>query len=254
MDAPTVTLVGVPGVPLVQPGDDLPALVVEVLRSAALEPQAGDVVIVTSKIVSKAEGCRVDLRTVEPSPRALELAELTEKDPQLVELVLRESTEVVRAAPHTLLVRHRLGFMSANAAIDRSNADGSDHTALLMPLDPDASARRIGDALEAAFGGGIGVVITDTHGRPFRRGNLGVAVAVAGFEGVVDMSGSHDLFGRELKATVVALADELAAAAALVSGETSEGIPIVLVRGVALTPGDRAAEELLIPAERDLFR
>ena len=254
MDAPTVTLVGVPGVPLVQPGDDLPALVVEVLRTAALEPQAGDVVIVTSKIVSKAEGCTVDLRTIEPSARAVELAELTEKDPQLVELVLRESTEVVRAVPHTLLVRHRLGFMSANAAIDRSNADGSDDTALLMPLDPDASARRIGDALEAAFGTGIGVVITDTHGRPFRRGNLGVAVAVAGFEGVVDMSGSHDLFGRELKATVVALADELAAAAALVSGETSEGIPIVLVRGVALTPGDSPTRDLLIPAERDLFR
>ncbi len=232
MDAPTVTLVGVPGVPMVQPGDDLPAMVVDVLAKAGLEPQAGDVVVITSKIVSKAEGCTVDLRTVAPSARARELAELTEKDPQLVELILRESTEIVRAVPNTLLVRHRLGFMSANAAIDRSNADGSEFTALLMPLDPDASARHIHGALEAAFGDGIGVVITDTHGRPFRRGNIGVAVGIAGFEGLVDMSGAHDLFGRELKATIVPLADELAAAAALVSGETSEGLPIVLVRGV----------------------
>ena len=143
----------------------------------------------------------------------------------------------MRSVPGVLLVRHRLGFMSANAAIDRSNADGTEHTALLMPLDPDASARRIHEAIEGAFGPGIGVVITDTHGRPFRRGNIGVAVGIAGFEGLVDMSGAHDLFGRELKATVVPLADELAAAAALVSGETSEGLPIVLVRGVTLTPG-----------------
>ena len=193
MDAPSVSLFGVPGVPMVQPGDDLPALVVDVLSKAALVPRAGDVVVITSKIVSKAEGCTVDLRTVEPSARAKELAELTEKDPQLVELILQESTEVVRAVPNTLLVRHRLGFMSANAAIDRSNADGSDYTALLMPLDPDASARHIKDALEDAFGGGIGVVITDTHGRPFRRGNIGVAVGIAGFEGLVDMSGARPL-------------------------------------------------------------
>lgn len=239
---------------MVQPGDDLPALVVDVLSKAALAPRAGDVVVITSKIVSKAEGCTIDLRTVAPSARAKELAEVTEKDPQLVELILQESTEVVRAVPNTLLVRHRLGFMSANAAIDRSNADGSEHTALLMPLDPDASARRIKDALEDAFGGGIGVVITDTHGRPFRRGNIGVAVGIAGFEGLVDMSGARDLFGRELKATIVPLADELAAAAALVSGETSEGLPIVLVRGLTLTPGDRGSEDLLFEADRDLFR
>ena len=254
MDAPTVSLVGVPGVPMVQPGDDLPNLVVEVLSKAGLGLKAGDVVVITSKIVSKAEGCTVDLRTVEPSARARELAALTEKDPELVELILQESTEIVRAVPNTLLVRHRLGFMSANAAIDRSNADGSDYTALLMPLDPDASARHIKDALDRAFGSGIGVVITDTHGRPFRRGNIGVAVGIAGFEGLVDMSGTHDLFGRELKATIVPLADELAAAAALVSGETSEGLPIVVVRGLTLTPGDRGSKDLLFEADRDLFR
>jgi coenzyme F420-0:L-glutamate ligase/coenzyme F420-1:gamma-L-glutamate ligase len=144
--------------------------------------------------------------------------------------------------------------MSANAAIDRSNADGSEHTALLMPEDPDASAARIKAALDAAYDTGVGVLITDTHGRPFRRGNIGVAVGVAGFAAVVDRIGDHDLFGRELKATLIPLADELAAAAALVSGETDEGLPIVLVRGVALEPSDTGAAELLFPAERDLFR
>ncbi|HEY7107657.1 MAG TPA: coenzyme F420-0:L-glutamate ligase [Acidimicrobiia bacterium] len=253
-DRTTVTLVGLPGVPLVEPGDDLAAIVVEAVGRAGTTPRPDDVVVVTSKIVSKAEGRVVDLRTVEPSARARELAAVTEKEPELVELVLRESTGVVRAVPGVLLVYHRLGFMSANAAIDRSNTDGSEHTALLMPFDPDASAARIRDALEAAYGPGIGVLVTDTHGRPFRRGNIGVAVGIAGFEGVVDRIGDHDLFGRELKATVVPLADEIAAAAALVSGETDEGLPIVLVRGLTLRPGERGAGDLLFPPERNLFR
>jgi coenzyme F420-0:L-glutamate ligase / coenzyme F420-1:gamma-L-glutamate ligase len=253
MEPTAVTLIGVPGVPLVQPGDDLPDLVTDALVRAALPPAAGDVVAVTSKIVSKAEGRIVDLRTVHPSERARELAATTEKEPELVELILRESTQVVRAVPGLLLVRHRLGFVSANAAIDRSNADGSDHTALLMPLDPDASAAAIKDALDGAFGSGIGVVVTDTHGRPFRRGSIGVAIGIAGFEPIVDMVGSHDLFGRELQATIVPLADEIAAASALVSGETSEGLPLVLVRGLSIRGTEGNSSELLFPRERDLF-
>jgi len=213
----------------------------------------GDVVVVTSKIVSKAEGRIVDLRSVQPSERARDLAAVTDKEPELVELILQESTDVVRAVPGVLLVRHRLGFVSANGAIDRSNADGTEHTALLMPLDPDASAARIHSALRERFGDGIGVLVTDTHGRPFRKGNIGVAVGIAGFEGIVDLIGTHDLFGRELKATIVPLADEIAAAAALVSGETSEGIPIVVVSGVDLRPGDAGSADLLFPRDRDLF-
>jgi coenzyme F420-0:L-glutamate ligase/coenzyme F420-1:gamma-L-glutamate ligase len=209
--------------------------------------------VVTSKIVSKAEGRIVDLRTVEPSDRARELAAATEKEPELVELILQESTEVVRAVPGVMLVRHRLGFVSANGAIDRSNADGTEHTALLMPIDPDASAARIHAGLRARFGDGIGVLVTDTHGRPFRRGNIGVAVGIAGFGGILDLVGTHDLFGRELRATVVPIADEIAAAAALVSGETSEGLPIVLVRGLALRAGDAGSADLLFPRDRDLF-
>jgi coenzyme F420-0:L-glutamate ligase/coenzyme F420-1:gamma-L-glutamate ligase len=238
---------------MVQPGDDLPALVVDTCRQSGLEPVAGDVVVVTSKIVSKAEGQVVDLRTVEPSERAHELAATTEKEPELVELILRESTDIVRAVPGVLLVRHRLGFMSANAAIDRSNADGTEHTALLMPREPDASAAALKAALDAAFAGPIGVVVTDTHGRPFRRGNIGVAVGVAGFEAVIDMVGSRDLFGRELKATIVPIADEIAAASALVSGETSEGLPVVLVRGLSLPAATGSSHDLLFPRDRDLF-
>jgi coenzyme F420-0:L-glutamate ligase/coenzyme F420-1:gamma-L-glutamate ligase len=248
-----VSLLGVPGIGMVQPGDDLPALLVEALRAAGLIPGVGDALVVTSKIISKAEGCVVDLRTVDPSPEARELAARTDKEPELVELVLRESTGVVRAVPGVLIVRHRLGFTSANAAIDRSNLDAGEYTALLMPADPDASAQRIHDALRDAFGISIAVVVSDTHGRPWRRGNTGVAVGVAGIEPVVDLAGTVDLFGRELKATMIPVADQLAGAAALVSGEADEGLPVVLVRGMGLQPGVGSSADLTYPAETDLF-
>lgn len=250
---PTVTLLGVPGIPMVQAGDDVGGLLVAAIRRAGIDVRGGDVVVVTSKILSKAEDRAVDLRTVTPRAEAIELAARTDKEPELVELVLRESTGVVRAEPGKLIVRHRLGFTSANAAIDRSNADGSEHTALLMPVDPDASATRVRDALVDAFGVDVAVVVSDTHGRPWRRGNVGVAVGVAGLAPVVDRAGSVDLFGRELKATLIPMADQLAGAAALVSGETDEGLPVVVVRGAAVTPGDGTSADLTYPPESDLF-
>ncbi len=195
------------------------------LRESGITPVAGDALVVTSKIVSKAEGRLVDLRSVVPSARAVELAAATDKEPELVELVLQESTGVVRAVPGVLIVRHRLGFTSASAAIDRSNADGSEHTALLMPVDPDASAAAVHSAVVGAFGVSIAIVLSDTHGRPWRRGNIGVAVGVAGLEPVVDLAGALDLFGRELKATVIPVADQLAGAAALVVGRDRRGTP-----------------------------
>jgi len=248
-----VTLVGVPGIPRVQPGDDLPSLIVAAMRDASITPLPGDALVVTSKIVSKAEGCIVDLRTVNPSPEAIALAARTDKEPELVELVLTESTGIVRAVPGVLIVRHRLGFTSANAAIDRSNADGSEHTALLMPLDPDASAARVRGAVVAAFGVDVAVVVSDTHGRPWRRGNVGVAVGVAGLTPLVDMVGAVDLFGRELKATLIPMADQLANAATLVSGETDEGLPVVLVSGMKLESGAGTSAELTYPFDTDLF-
>jgi coenzyme F420-0:L-glutamate ligase / coenzyme F420-1:gamma-L-glutamate ligase len=250
---PTVSLLGVPGIPLVHEGDDVGALLADALRAADLGLEPGDAVVVTSKVISKAEGRRVDLRTVEPSAAARDLAARTDKEPELVELVLQESTGIVRAVPGVLIVRHRLGFTSANAAIDRSNADGGEHTALLMPHDPDASAVRVRDALVAAFGLDVAVVVSDTHGRPWRRGNVGVAVGVAGLEPVVDKAGATDLFGRELKATMIPLADQLAGAAALVSGETDEGLPVVVVRGARVARGTGTSADLTYPPDSDLF-
>ncbi|MET0420761.1 MAG: coenzyme F420-0:L-glutamate ligase [Acidimicrobiia bacterium] len=253
MAAPTVSLMGIPGIPVVQPGDDVAALIIRSMRDADITPEIGDALVVTSKIVSKAEGCIVDLRSVTPSPRAIELAGLTEKEPEVVELVLQESTAIVRAVPGVLIVRHRLGFTSANAAIDRSNSDGGEHTALLMPKDPDASTTAIHAAIAEAFGVSIAVVLSDTHGRPWRRGNVGVAVGVAGMDPVIDKAGAVDLFGRELKATLIPMADQLAGAAALVSGETDEGLPVVLVRGLHLSPGSGSSADLIHPPDRDLF-
>jgi coenzyme F420-0:L-glutamate ligase/coenzyme F420-1:gamma-L-glutamate ligase len=250
---PTVTLLGVPGLPIVRSGDDVGALLVAALRAPGVGLEPGDAVVVTSKIVSKAEGRTVDLRTVVAGPEALDLAARTEKEPELVELVLRESTAVVRAVPGVLIVRHRLGFTSANAAIDRSNADGTEHTALLMPVDPDASARRVRATLAGAFGVDVVVVVSDTHGRPWRRGNVGVAVGVAGIEPLVDKAGAVDLFGRELKATMIPIADQLAGAAALVSGETDEGLPVVIVRGASISAGDGTSADLTYPPATDLF-
>lgn len=246
MAAPgAVSLIPVPGLPRVQPGDDLAALI-----AARVELEPGDVVVVASKVVSKSEGCIVDLAGLEPSSRANELASVTGKDPRLVELILRESTEVVRAVPGVLLVRHRLGFTSANGAIDASNVGLGDDTVLVLPDDPDASASRLREAL----GGDVGVVIADTHGRAFRRGNVGVAIGIAGVVGLDDQRGSVDLFGRVLEATVVPTADLLAAAAGLVSGEAAEGIPVVIVRGSGAlsTSGAKAGELLRLPDE-DLF-
>jgi len=233
-----VHFIALPNFPLVAPNDDLALLIQNCLHQAEYVPQNGDIFVVCSKIVSKAENRFVDLRTVTASPRALELAEKTHKDPRLVELVLQNSLSVSRAAPHVLLVRHYLGFTSANAGIDASNVgENMREFVLLLPRDPDASARHLREALQAAYGVEIGVIISDTHGRPFRLGNLGVAIGVAGVPALLDQRGEVDLFGRKLQATLTPLADEIAAAAGLVTGQAAEGQPVVLVRGVAWNDG-----------------
>lgn len=248
-----IALIPVTGIPAVQPGDDLAALLREALAADGIALEDGDVIVVASKIVSKAEGAVVSLATLEPSPRALELAEVTGKDPRIAELVLRESTEVVRTAPNVLIVRHRLGFTSANAAIDQSNVGLGDDAVLVLPDDPDASATRLRTALAAIAD--VGVVIADTHGRAFRRGNVGVAVGIAGVPSLEDRRGEHDLFGRVLEATFVPTADLLAGAAGLVTGEGDEGLPVVIVRGAGLRtmPTDTRAGDLLRDPAEDLF-
>jgi len=242
------------GVPLVRSGDDLATLVLDAVSADELALADGDVVVVTGKIVSKAEGCLVDLRTLTPSPRAERLAALTEKDPRLVELVLQECTDVVRAKPGVLLTRHKRGWISAMAGIDRSNVNGDEDHALVLPQDPDASAERLRSALRERAGADVAVVISDSHGRPFRIGNTGVAIGASGITAVRELEGTPDLFGRPLTAaSIVPVADLLASTAMLVSGEANEGVPLVLVRGLELAGTSTPASTLVRDAERDMF-
>jgi coenzyme F420-0:L-glutamate ligase / coenzyme F420-1:gamma-L-glutamate ligase len=254
--ASEVRIVALPDFPQVAAGDDLPALTLAALTRAELRLQSADVLIFAQKVVSKSEGRRVDLATVTPSERALELALTVQKDPRLVELVLRESQRIVRAAKDVLIVEHRLGLIMANAGIDQSNvADPADgEFALLLPEDPDASAARLRTRLGELTGSEPGVIISDSFGRPWRVGTVGVAIGCAGVASILDLRGKADLFGRPLRVTVVGHADELAAAASLLMGQADEGRPVVLVRGLVPSTPHRPAAALLRPPEQDLFR
>jgi coenzyme F420-0:L-glutamate ligase/coenzyme F420-1:gamma-L-glutamate ligase len=233
------------------------ALLLDALGRAGLALQDGDVLAIAQKIVSKAEGRQVRLAEVTPSARAVELAGQVGKDARLIELILRESVEVSRLRPGVIIVRHRLGFTSANAGIDRSNVQtesGEEEAVLLLPRDPDASAVALRDALRAATGATVGVVITDSHGRPFRLGTVGVAIGVAGLPALWDRRGEADLYGYRLQHTDVGLADEIAAAAGLLMGQAAEGLPAVLLRGLRLPPAEGRATDLVRPPELDLYR
>ncbi len=249
-------LTALPGLPLLQPGDDLAAILAAALEAPALRPQDGDILAVAQKVVSKAEGRYADLAKVEPSSQALGLAKTTGKDPRLVELVLRESRAVRRAAPNVLLVEHRLGFVHANAGIDRSNLEpGAPPTwVLLLPEDPDRSAAQLRERLQARFGCRLGVLINDSSGRAFRNGVAGIAIGCAGFAALDDRVGDLDLTGRPLEVTEVAVADELAAAASFLMGQGAQGRPAVLIRGAGLPAAEGRATALVRSQERDLFR
>lgn len=254
--APRLTLTALPGIPIVRPGDDLVRLILDGLAAADLRLEDGDVVVVTSKLLSRSEGRFADLREVEPSARAHEVAAKVRKDPRLVELILQESESISRMSPDVLVVRHRLGFTVANAGIDRSNVDPAsvdNEVVLLLPVAPDESAERIRQGLAEATGAAIGVVITDSHGRPFRMGTVGAAVGIAGMPALWDQRGRSDLFGRTLQITVTALGDQIAAAADLVAGQAGEGRPVVHVRGLSFPPADGRAQDLVRSREQDLY-
>jgi coenzyme F420-0:L-glutamate ligase / coenzyme F420-1:gamma-L-glutamate ligase len=250
--APLV-LTPLPGIPAIRAGDDLVGIALSGLVRAGERLQANDVLVFAQKIVSKAEGRTVDLMTVAPSARARELAQQTGKDARLVDLILQESTEVVRQRHDLLIVRHRLGFVLANAGIDASNVDGGG-SVLLLPLDPDASAARIRAAVQEHTGLDAGILIIDSLGRPWRMGTAGTAIGVSGLPGVIDLRGRPDLNGRPLQTTEIGFADELAAAASLVMGQAAEGTPIVLARGVPYARREGSARELLRAKDMDLFR
>jgi coenzyme F420-0:L-glutamate ligase/coenzyme F420-1:gamma-L-glutamate ligase len=253
-----LVLTALKDLPLVTAGDDLGSLIIGALQSNGLVLENADILVLGQKIVSKAEGRMVNLFGVDPGRRALAIARETQKDPRLIELVLRESARVLRMRPGVIIVEHRLGFVCANAGIDHSNVAGpedpSGEWVLLLPEDPDRSATRIRAELEAHSGKRLGVLINDSHGRAWRLGTVGVSIGVSGVPPLVDQRGWLDLFGYRLQATVVGAADELAAAASLVMGQAAEGTPVVHVRGFPFQFREGALDEILRPAEQDLFR
>jgi len=247
-----------PGIPLIRHGDNLADIVVSVLQENKIALENDDVLVFAQKIVSKAEGRAVNLMTVTPSQRAVDLAQQTDKDPRVVELILRESKEVLRTRVGTIIVEHRLGFVCANAGIDHSNVagegDGAEEWVLLLPVEPDQSAERIRKEIEFKMGKQVGILIIDSHGRAWRNGTVGIAVGIAGLPGLQDLRGKPDLFGFTLRITQVGVADELAAAASLMMGQAAEGTPVVHVRGFPYPLRESSLKELLRPKEQDLFR
>jgi coenzyme F420-0:L-glutamate ligase/coenzyme F420-1:gamma-L-glutamate ligase len=223
-----------------------------------MAPEDRDIFVLAQKIVSKTEGRAVNLATITPSQRAIDLARETQKDARTVELVLQESNEVLRTRPGTIVVEHRLGFVCANAGIDHSNVAGEgdrrEEWVLLLPVDPDGSAETIRQGLASRTGKQVGVLIIDSHGRAWRNGTVGVAIGIAGLPGLQDLRGAPDLFGFTLRITQVGVADELAAAASLVMGQAAEGTPVVHVRGFPYPLRAASLKELLRPKDQDLFR
>jgi coenzyme F420-0:L-glutamate ligase/coenzyme F420-1:gamma-L-glutamate ligase len=255
MNSPRFEVIGVPGLPMVQPGDDLVELICRGLEGIAERIETGDVVCVAQKIISKSEGRLVPLADVEPSDAARTLAVETDKDPRLVELILRESDEVLRKKPGVLIVRHRRGFVMANAGIDQSNVDHqAGEMALLLPEDPDASAEHLRMALSERTGAAIGVVITDSANRPWRMGTTSIAIGAAGITVLDDRRGGQDVYGRDLKVTMINNADALATAATMVLGETTEKIPVAIVRGLPMAGSGQNASIINRPLAEDLFR
>ncbi len=250
-----ISITPIGGIKLVEPGDDLASLLLGGLERSGLALEDGDIVGIAQKIVSKAEGRQVDLATVEAAEEARRLAAETDKDPRLVQLILDESTAVVRKKPGVLIVRHKLGLVGAHAGVDQSNVDHGDGAcALLLPEDPDASAARLRRALMVATGKRIGVLVTDSANRPWRLGTIGIAIGAAGMSVLDDQRGGNDLYGRELKVTLINRADSLASAATLAMGETTERTPAALIRGFAPEESAQSAADIPRPLEEDLFR
>ena len=249
-----VTITALDGLPRVRPGDNLAALLIEAL--APHKPARHDILVVAQKIVSKAEGRYVELNKVRPSSRAEELARTAHKDPRIMEILLAESDEVLRAKAHVVIAAHHLGLVIANGGIDQSNLEDGDDgkRVLLLPVDPDASAARLKEKLDVHFGVDLGVIVSDSAGRAWRNGTVGLAIGAAGIPSLIDWRGTPDLAKRKLEVTETGFADSVASAAVLVMGEAAEGTPAALVRGLDWTAAARPARALVRARAEDLFR
>lgn len=253
-----LTLIPLQNIPLIRQSDNLADILLSSLASTNIELQNDDILVLAQKIVSKAEGRMRNLAEVSPSPRAVELAQQTQKDARVVELMLEESNEILRTRIGAIIVEHRLGFVCANAGIDHSNVTGhgneKEEHVLLLPENPDESARRLREEIRRRTGINIGVMIIDSHGRAWRNGTVGICIGLSGIPAVMDERGWKDLFGYTLQVTVVGIADELAAAASLMMGQAAEGTPVVHVRGFPYPLGEGSLRELIRPKEQDMFR
>lgn len=254
----SLTITSLKEIPLIRRGDNLADIVLDSLIKTQIELQDNDILVFAQKIISKAEGRLVNLATVTPSPKAIELANQTEKDTRVVELILQESNEIVRIRVGAIIVEHKLGFVCANAGIDHSNVAGdgneNEEYVLLLPEDPDTSAKQIRDSIFQKTGKHIGVMIIDSHGRAWRNGTVGLCIGLSGVPALIDERGWKDLFGYTLKITIVGIADELAAAASLMMGQAAEGTPVVHVRGFPYKLTEGSLKELIRPKEQDMFR
>jgi coenzyme F420-0:L-glutamate ligase / coenzyme F420-1:gamma-L-glutamate ligase len=254
----SLTLTALSGIPLIRQGDNLADIVVNALEDSKIRLENDDILVFAQKIVSKAEGRALNLAEIIPSQRASDIARQIDKDARVIELILRESREILRTRPGTIIVEHRLGFICANAGIDHSNVaaagDSTEEWILLLPAEPDRSAEKIRDEIRSQTGKRAGILIIDSHGRAWRNGTVGTAIGLSGLPGLQDLRGDRDLFGRELLITQVGVADELAAAASLVMGQAAEGTPVVHVRGFPYQLREGSLKELIRPKEQDLFR
>jgi coenzyme F420-0:L-glutamate ligase / coenzyme F420-1:gamma-L-glutamate ligase len=253
-----LTLTQLQNIPLIRQNDNLADILLKSLRDTKVELQNDDIIVLAQKIVSKSEGRMRNVADIVPSSRALELAEKTQKDARIVELMLQESNEVLRTRVGAIIVEHKLGFICANAGIDHSNVAGlgsnKEEWVLLLPENPDESARRIRDEIRQKTGVNLGVMIIDSHGRAWRNGTVGICIGLSGIPAVIDERGWKDLFGYTLQVTVVGVADELAAAASLMMGQAAEGTPAVHVRGFPYPLREGSLKELIRPKEQDMFR
>ena len=251
-----ITVTALENIPLVRPGDDVAALLIGAIERLGCTLRRHDILVVAQKIVSKAEGRYVDLARITPGKEAVELGTQTEKDPRFIEVILCESRRVVRHRSNVVIVEHKLGFVMANAGIDRSNVDpeAGSEPVLLLPRDPDASCIEIRARLDEALGVAPAIIISDSFGRAWRRGTAGIAIGAAGLPALSDLRGRPDLFGRELQVTQIGFADEIASAASLLMGQAAEAVPAVLVHGLTWTESDAPAAVLVRPASEDLFR